>query len=398
MKSKILAISLFVFTAGVIGFYPIYQSSRATVVPDPVKPVNNVQAQKIEMVFALDTTGSMSGMINAAKEKIWSIATNMAQAKSAPEIRIGLVGFRDRGDEYVTKVIDLSSDLDTVYAQLMDFHAAGGGDHPESVNQAVYDAVNKISWSKEPGTYKALFLVGDAPPHMDYQNDVNYSDSINKAKAQGIIFNTIQCGRDRNTLSHWKQMAMLSGGAFFNVAQNGNAVAMSTPYDRELATLSEEMDKTRLYYGPKAKMKPKLEKMEATKKLHEKGSIESRARRAAFNSTGSGGLNAIGEGDLVEDVASGKVAAESEPVEHLPAAMKPMSPDERKDYVVKTKQKRDELKAKIDKLAKQRKEYVKQEMKKRGDADDSLDNQLVGTLRAQAKEKGLDYSDKSIEH
>jgi len=143
MKAKILALSLFIITAGIIGLYPIYQQGNAQVkpVPNPIVQIIPLGTQgelrskkKIELVFALDTTGSMGGMIEAAKEKIWSIATNMAQIESAPEIRIGLVAFRDRGDEYVTRVIDLSSDLDSVYAKLMDLAPNGGGDTAESVN------------------------------------------------------------------------------------------------------------------------------------------------------------------------------------------------------------------------------------------------------------------------
>lgn len=83
-------------------------------------------------------------MLQAAKEKIWSIASTMAQADPAPEIKMGLVAYRDRGDDYVTRVVDLSDDLDSLYATLMDFQAAGGGDGPESVNQALYDAVHKV--------------------------------------------------------------------------------------------------------------------------------------------------------------------------------------------------------------------------------------------------------------
>ena len=133
MKAKIMAISLFGITAGIIGFYPLYQQGNAlpqhTDTGD-TQPIAQ-SAKKIELVFALDTTGSMGGLIEAAKEKIWSIATNMAQAQSHPEIKIGLVAYRDRGDAYVTRVIDLTSDLDTLYSQLMDFQAGGGGDGPE---------------------------------------------------------------------------------------------------------------------------------------------------------------------------------------------------------------------------------------------------------------------------
>ena len=88
--------------------------------------IDTGQTPKIDVVFVLDTTGSMGGLIQTAKEKIWAIASTMASAQPTPELRIGLVAYRDRGDAYVTRVVDLSDDLDSVYATLMDFQADGG--------------------------------------------------------------------------------------------------------------------------------------------------------------------------------------------------------------------------------------------------------------------------------
>jgi hypothetical protein len=65
-------------------------------------PVAPVARPKIEVVFALDTTGSMGDLIAGAKQKIWAIADELASAKPTPELRIGLVAYRDRGDRYVT--------------------------------------------------------------------------------------------------------------------------------------------------------------------------------------------------------------------------------------------------------------------------------------------------------
>src|SRR5205814_5417274 len=71
-------------------------------------------APKVEVVFVLDTTGSMGGLIDAAKQKIWSICNQIASGQPTPHVKIGLVAFRDRGDEYVTRVHDLTDDLDAV--------------------------------------------------------------------------------------------------------------------------------------------------------------------------------------------------------------------------------------------------------------------------------------------
>src|SRR5580765_6465297 len=101
-------------------------------------------APEIEVAFVLDTTGSMGGLIQAAKEKIWAIANTLATTKPAPHIKLALVAYRDRGDDYVTRRTDLTDDLDVVYKELMGLQAQGGGDGPESVNQALHEAVTKI--------------------------------------------------------------------------------------------------------------------------------------------------------------------------------------------------------------------------------------------------------------
>src|SRR5262245_23739862 len=83
---------------------------------------------KVEVVFCLDTTGSMGGLIEGAKQKIWSISNQIASGKPTPDLKIGLVAYRDKGDAYVTKVTDLSDDLDAVHGNLKTFQAQGGGE------------------------------------------------------------------------------------------------------------------------------------------------------------------------------------------------------------------------------------------------------------------------------
>ena len=161
----------------------------------------------IEVVFVLDTTGSMSGLIRTAKEKIWAIVNSLATAKPTPSIKLGLVGFRDKGDIYITKRTDLTDDIDAVYNELMSFQAQGGGDTPESVNQALNEAVTKLHWSKDKQTYCVIFLVGDSPPKMNYQDDVKYQETCKLAATNNIIINTIQCGRNISTTQIWKEIA-----------------------------------------------------------------------------------------------------------------------------------------------------------------------------------------------
>jgi Mg-chelatase subunit ChlD len=396
MKSKLVAIALFLFTAGGITFYPTVHNIAAASKPSelPQLPPHHPSTQqqpKIEVVFALDTTGSMGGLIQAAKEKIWSIASTMAQAQPAPEIKMGLVAYRDRGDEYVTQVVDLSSDLDTVYAALMDFQAGGGGDGPESVNQALVDAVDRISWSRDQSAYKVIFLVGDAPPHMDYQDDVKYPQTLGTAKQKGILVNTILAGNDEGTREVWQRIAQTAGGRYAQVQSHGDAVAIATPYDEKMAELSAELDETRLYYGSDSIKAKRQLKKEATSKLHESASVTSRARRAAYNSTHSGKSNLLGDGELVEDVLNGRVDFDTLANEELPASMQSISPRERKSLVEKTAKRRDELNKEISKLAAQRDKYLREKVEAEGDTSASLDQKLYDTVRKQASQKGMSY-------
>jgi Mg-chelatase subunit ChlD len=388
MKNKLLGLALFGLTIGAVAYYPSLMAKNVHTISTQHIVAN--QKPVVDVVFVLDTTGSMSGLIQTAKEKIWSIATTMASAQPTPEIRIGLVAYRDRGDDYVTRVVDLSSDLDSVYATLMDFEAGGGGDGPESVNKALYDAVHSMSWSKGGQAYQTIFLVGDAPPHMDYQ-EVQYPAIVASAKDKGIVVNTIQCGEMPMTAVPWTQIAALGQGNFFQVEQAGGAVAFTTPYDEEIAELSAKLDGTRLYYGSEEEKDRMLQKMSATEKLTADASVASRARRGAFNASVGGRTNMLGEKELVDAVSRGEVDLEEIAKADLPAALAPMAAEEQKEYIVGLASKREDLKRQIQTLAADRDGYLKQKVEEAGGLDDSLDKQIYEAVRDQAGKAGLEY-------
>ncbi len=388
MKTKLLGIALFGLTLASVAYYPQLMAKNI----DPQVEHHISAKPRIDVVFVLDTTGSMGGLIQTAKEKIWSIATTMASAQQAPEIRIGLVAYRDRGDAYVTRVTDLSSDLDSVYATLMDFEAGGGGDGPESVNQALYEAVNTISWSEQDQAYQVIFLVGDAPPHMDY-NEVRYPEIVAAAMNKGIVVNTIQCGDMPMTVEPWSQIAALSNGEFFQVEQAGGAVAFNTPFDEKIATLSAELDSTRLYYGSEEEKDRMKEKVVATDKMHAGLSFASRARRAEFNASEGGRANLLGENELVAAVVDGKVALDDLDAAALPAALQAMAPEEQAEFIVATAGKREELQRQIRELSEERGDYIAKKVDEAGGMKASLDQKLYDAVKGQASEAGLEYKD-----
>ena len=395
MKTKFLALSLIAITAIGIAVFPSIKKANA--ITSTNTGVITEQKHRIEVVFVLDTTSSMSGLIEAAKEKIWSIANTMASAQQNPDIKMGLVAFRDRGDAYVTKVLDLSEDLDSMYAILMDFRAQGGGDGPESVNQALDDAINRISWSQHDDVYKVAFLIGDAPPHMDYQDDVKFPATLAMAKRKGIIVNTIQSGQHRDTTPVWQDIAQLGFGEYFQVENSGNAVAVSTPFDKKLSDLAASLEDTRIFYGDEKQREIQAKKADASKKLREELSEAALARRSAFNASASGEANLLGNSELVDAISSGRVELDDIAEEELPASLKAMAPKEQKVHIARQAERRDQIKQEIIKLSQSRQKYIEAQVTEEV-AGKSLDEKIYSAVKNQAKAKGLIYESDNAEY
>lgn len=347
---------------------------------------------RIEVVFVLDTTGSMGGLIQGAKDKIWAIANTLVATKPAPDIKMGLVGYRDRGDAYVTRLTDLTDDLDAVYTNLMAFKAEGGGDGPESVNQALHEAVTKIKWSTDDKTYRVIFLVGDYPPHMDYKDDVKYPVTCELAAKAGIIINAIQCGNHAPTEPIWADIAKRAEGQYFRVEQSGGAILASTPFDADLAKLSKELDATRVYYGAADVRKREEGRAKLADAIYDDAKPAAVAQRAEFNAAEGGIRNFVGKQELVEAVRNGDVKLADLKDEELPEAMQKMTAEEREAFIEKNLATRKELQAKIQGLAKKRQEHIRAEIEKQKlDENKSFDGGLYEAIKSQAGKKNIEY-------
>ena len=343
---------------------------------------------KIEVCFVLDTTGSMGGLIEGAKQKIWSIANDIALAKPAPDIRFGLVAYRDRGDEYVVKTFDLTNDLDAVYSQLQSFRAAGGGDTPESVNEALDEAVRKVSWSTDRSVLKMIFLVGDAPPHMDYANAPKYPEVCQAAMKKDLIINAIQCGSISETTPIWQEIAKLSEGSYAAIPQTGNMTAIATPMDAKLAALNREVGTTLIAYGSASSRSAVFAKQAAS----EAAPAAASADRLAYNA--KSGVAVQGEGELLDSLAAGKVKLETLKKDQLPSDLQKLDDIQLKAEIAKKQAARSAMQAEIQKLSKERDDYIAQEKKRlaTGGKVDSFDQKLADMIHAEAAKKGIQYA------
>jgi hypothetical protein len=186
-------------------------SSKGIVVPIPPTP-------KVDVLFCLDTTGSMGDEIEVVKATILDIADFIASGNPAPDVRYGLVVFRDIGDEYVTIVYDFMEVQDL--AKILFFtEARRGGDYPESVSEALWRSVHDVSWDLE-GANCAIYLIGDAPPHTDYLNGFDHLEAARDAADMGIVINSIGCSGIEGSETEFMEVAEITGGTFLYLEYN----------------------------------------------------------------------------------------------------------------------------------------------------------------------------------
>ena len=254
---RIFAALLIAFIATTTGFS---QNQKRPVSPSkklaaPAKPSVSEPRDTLEMVFVLDTTGSMGGLIDGAKQRIWGIINDVMQKSSKPRVKVGLVAYRDIGDTYVTKILPITEDLDKAYTTLMDFRADGGGDEPENVRKALADGVRNAGWSKpKEKLAQILFLVGDAPP-QNYIQEPDVLATTAEAVKKNMIVNTIQCGSSDGTRQVWQTIAVRGEGKYFAIAQDGGVATIETPFDTKLAQLATKVGKTYTTYGSEKQRK-----------------------------------------------------------------------------------------------------------------------------------------------
>lgn len=336
----------------------------------------------VELMFVLDTTGSMGGMLEGAKAKIWGIVNDVLQRQgnAGATVRVGLVAYRDRGDAYVTRVIPLSANLDAVYGQLMSFRPEGGGDSPEDVRSALADALRAGGWSRPgPRTSQVMFLVGDAPP-QHYRNVPATATSAAAARQRGIIVNAIQCGKDPDTTEAWRAVARLGGGDYFAIAQDGGVEVIETPYDQPLAQLGQQMGSTYLAYGAdrRARQSSQLAMESRVAAAAPPAAVAERAVNKALND------RAYDESDLVQKAESGaRVLAAVEEAD-LPESLRALPAPQRQAALDRAVAERKALKAKILALSKQREQYLAQQRARGGKAA-GFDAAVSGALARQIK-------------
>lgn len=182
-------------------------------------------AIKVDVLFLLDTTGSMSDEIDRLKATIRSVSERLDELPSRPDLRIAMTVYRDEGDAYLTRTFDFTGDVGSFQGALAAVQAGGGGDEPEAVDEALADALAKPAW--RPDALGLVFLVADAGPHIDRQVPVPYTDSIRTAVAGGIKIFPVASSNSGDTAEFaFRQLAEATGARFVFLSYGAAGAAL----------------------------------------------------------------------------------------------------------------------------------------------------------------------------
>ncbi len=349
-------------------------------------PVEEKKAT-IDVALCLDVSGSMNGLIDSAKLKLWDIVNDLGKVKPTPNLRVALYSYGhstyDPKTGWVRKEIDLTNDLDAVYQKLNALTINGG---TEYVARVTRDALTEQKWSADKKALKMIFVCGNEEANQDPMYKL--ADVAKMAIEKDIIINTIFCGPVVNG-EDWKEFAKLAEGRFASIDQNRNVIAsIPTPQDKELTALSAELNKTYVVYGGKRAQEAQFNQLAQDANATKAAPGASAARAVSKGS----GLYRNDRWDLIDRMKNDKdFDVKKVPVEELCDEMKKMTPEQRVKYVKEMSDKREGIQKQIAVLAQQRDQFIQAELKKNPNpADRAFDEAIRGTLRDQAAKQGIE--------
>jgi hypothetical protein len=352
-----------------------------------IAPVNSAPDTPIvQIAVLLDTSSSMSGLIEQAKTQLWKLVNEFITAKQdgkTPVVQVALYEYGKsslRAEEnWIRQIQPLTRDLDKISEELFALTTNGGDEYCGAVIQR---ATKDLAWDANPKVYKAVFIAGNEP---FTQGPVDSKKSCQEAIGKGIIVNTIHCGSESQGIAeHWNQGALLADGKYLVIDQNQAIVHIEAPQDKEIVKLNEELNKTYISYGreaPAAKTRQMAQDSNAAAKAESGAQVQRVISKASANyfNTAWDLVDACKQKDF--DITKVKEA-------DLPEEMKKMTVEERKDYLAKKTAERAEIQKKVLELNKQREAYVTTKRKESATTD-TLDTAMVKALRTQAEKKGI---------
>jgi hypothetical protein len=355
----------------------------------PAAPDAKAKGPAVDVVICIDCSGSMQGLIDSAKAKLWDIVNDLGKAKPAPNLRVALYSYGHSGGAdkgYVRKDIDLTHDLDAVYQKLNALQITGS---VELVGRVCHDALTEQKWSDEKKALKMIFVCGNESAEQDRK--IGLEEVAKLAVGKDVIVNSIHCrrpGLPESEAEGWRKLAKLAEGSFTQIDMDKAAtLAIKTPHDKKLEELSARLNTTYVAYGKESVRKLRAE----NQAKQDSNAAKAPGAGAARAATKGGDLYRNSEWDIIDRLRDDpKFDLSKLKEEELSEEMKKLKPQERKAYVEKKQEERKAIQKEIAELATKRAEYIKAEAKKQQkDGDKAFDEAVKATVREQAGRKGI---------
>ena len=303
------------------------------------------QRARVDLVIAVDVSGSMRGLIDGTRMKLWEAVRLLGRAKPMPTVRVGLISyggkFADPRAGYVRKELDLTTDLDAVSQKLFALQIRGS---QEYVARTVQTATRQMAWDQDPSTLKILFVAGNESAEQDPL--VTLTEALGEARQRGILVNAIFCGQEgaREALA-WRRVAAMGGGEFAAIDHNRSVLAAESPYDGELTRLSTALSATYVGYG--AGGIERRQRQHAEDERAKRDGVQVAADRAAAKATPT---YSNADWDVVDAYAAKKMPAPS----MLPAEVAALPEAGRDKWLREKVEQRKDIREKIGALATRR--------------------------------------------
>ncbi|MBI4801853.1 MAG: VWA domain-containing protein [Elusimicrobia bacterium] len=344
----------------------------------------------VQLAVLLDTSNSMDGLINQARNQLWKIINELISSEksgSRPAIEVAVYEYGNsalaRESGYLRQVLPFTSNLDKVSEELFALKTNGGDEY---CGQVIKEAVTGLDWSKKGDVYKAVFIAGNEP---FTQGPVDFRSALALAKSKGIFVNTIFCGsRQEGIATQWLAGAQGADGDYTNIDQS-LVVEISAPQDDQLAQLSSKLNETYVPYG--ADGRSELRRQTSLENKIAAGGAGVMAERAAFKAQAPAAQTAHESSwDAVTAIESGKMKSEELEKDQLPEELKKMDKAELQKYINSKLVERKKIKADITRLQSERRTYLAVQGKNQA-GPATLDKAVIDSVRRQAAQKGYKF-------
>jgi hypothetical protein len=194
----------------------------------------NDDLNQVDLAFVVDTTGSMGGFINAAREQMVAMLKAMTAEAGLPiDLHVGVVEYRDhppQENSFVFQAHPFTADLPQVQQTINALTPSGGGDGPEAVVDGLRAAADELLWRLH--AQRLAVLVGDAPPHGVGGQGDGFADgcpcgwtlpaTTALLEEKGVILYAL--GLTPHVSKPFGELSQFTGGQYFAAAHGAEAI------------------------------------------------------------------------------------------------------------------------------------------------------------------------------